>query len=196
MNSNCGKFLFQCGFFNRNRPRDHSMERQPLRNGYHGDEHLWALSGPWNGPSPHQTSTPKPTYHFLTFIDISRRLCIEIICCCARELLRDCLWHVVENNGACSTTLCVVRSSAVTNQNEAEWNLMFDFELYSVPCKIICYLTLLFIINFKTFYKQATILSLLVTKLLLHFLLVGELVKTNGVTERVEESAEAAKMCF
>lgn len=33
-------FLFQCGFFNRNRPADHSMERQPLRNGYHADEHL------------------------------------------------------------------------------------------------------------------------------------------------------------
>ncbi|XP_036319120.1 integrin alpha-PS2 isoform X1 [Rhagoletis pomonella] len=32
--------LYKCGFFNRNRPRDHSMERQPLRNGYHGDEHL------------------------------------------------------------------------------------------------------------------------------------------------------------
>ncbi|KAL9878702.1 integrin subunit alpha inflated isoform 2-T8 [Glossina fuscipes fuscipes] len=32
--------LYKCGFFNRNRPTDHSMERQPLRNGYHGDEHL------------------------------------------------------------------------------------------------------------------------------------------------------------
>lgn len=31
---------FQCGFFKRNRPADHSQERQPLRNGYHGDEHL------------------------------------------------------------------------------------------------------------------------------------------------------------
>ncbi|XP_070139070.1 integrin alpha-PS2 isoform X2 [Drosophila bipectinata] len=32
--------LYKCGFFNRNRPTDHSQERQPLRNGYHGDEHL------------------------------------------------------------------------------------------------------------------------------------------------------------
>ncbi|XP_075154446.1 integrin subunit alpha inflated isoform X2 [Haematobia irritans] len=32
--------LYKCGFFNRNRPADHTMERQPLRNGYHGDEHL------------------------------------------------------------------------------------------------------------------------------------------------------------
>ncbi|GAB0088980.1 Integrin alpha-PS2 [Sergentomyia squamirostris] len=34
--------LYKCGFFNRNRPKDHSQERQPLnRNGnYHGDEHL------------------------------------------------------------------------------------------------------------------------------------------------------------
>ncbi|KAI8128031.1 Integrin alpha-PS2 [Lucilia cuprina] len=32
--------LYKCGFFNRNRPTDHSMERQPLRNGYHADEHL------------------------------------------------------------------------------------------------------------------------------------------------------------
>ncbi|TMW50275.1 hypothetical protein DOY81_004656, partial [Sarcophaga bullata] len=32
--------LYKCGFFNRNRPADHSMERQPLRNGYHADEHL------------------------------------------------------------------------------------------------------------------------------------------------------------
>lgn len=34
--------FFQCGFFKRNRPTDHSQERQPLnRNGnYHGDEHL------------------------------------------------------------------------------------------------------------------------------------------------------------
>lgn len=109
-------------------------------------------------------------------------------------VVRVSSYAIVDAQQRCA--LCVVRSSAVTNQNEAEWNLMFDFELYSVPCKIICYLTLLFIINFKTFYKQATILSLLVTKLLLHFLLVGELVKTNGVTERVEESAEAAKMCF
>lgn len=34
--------LYKCGFFKRNRPTDHSQERQPLnRNGnYHGDEHL------------------------------------------------------------------------------------------------------------------------------------------------------------
>ncbi|XP_043072004.1 integrin alpha-PS2 [Drosophila grimshawi] len=32
--------LYKCGFFKRNRPADHSQERQPLRNGYHGDEHL------------------------------------------------------------------------------------------------------------------------------------------------------------
>uniref|UniRef100_A0A1I8NLC9 Uncharacterized protein n=1 Tax=Stomoxys calcitrans TaxID=35570 RepID=A0A1I8NLC9_STOCA len=32
--------LYKVGFFNRNRPADHTMERQPLRNGYHGDEHL------------------------------------------------------------------------------------------------------------------------------------------------------------
>ncbi|KAH8397781.1 hypothetical protein KR222_001397 [Zaprionus bogoriensis] len=32
--------LYKCGFFKRNRPVDHSQERQPLRNGYHGDEHL------------------------------------------------------------------------------------------------------------------------------------------------------------
>ncbi|XP_055845069.1 integrin alpha-PS2 isoform X2 [Episyrphus balteatus] len=32
--------LHKCGFFHRNRPSDSSQERQPLRNGYHGDEHL------------------------------------------------------------------------------------------------------------------------------------------------------------
>ncbi|XP_055909602.1 integrin alpha-PS2 isoform X2 [Eupeodes corollae] len=32
--------LHKCGFFHRNRPTDSSQERQPLRNGYHGDEHL------------------------------------------------------------------------------------------------------------------------------------------------------------
>ncbi|KAH8387825.1 hypothetical protein KR093_009717, partial [Drosophila rubida] len=32
--------LYKCGFFKRNRPVDHSQECQPLRNGYHGDEHL------------------------------------------------------------------------------------------------------------------------------------------------------------
>lgn len=32
--------LFQCGFFKRNRPADHSQERQPLRNGYPGDQPL------------------------------------------------------------------------------------------------------------------------------------------------------------
>uniref|UniRef100_A0A1I8M8Q7 Uncharacterized protein n=1 Tax=Musca domestica TaxID=7370 RepID=A0A1I8M8Q7_MUSDO len=32
--------LYKVGFFKRNRPADHTMERQPLRNGYHGDEHL------------------------------------------------------------------------------------------------------------------------------------------------------------
>ncbi|BFG01653.1 integrin alpha-PS2 [Drosophila madeirensis] len=32
--------LYRCGFFKRNRPTDHAQERQPLRNGYHGDEHL------------------------------------------------------------------------------------------------------------------------------------------------------------
>ncbi|EDV46418.1 integrin alpha-PS2 isoform X1 [Drosophila erecta] len=32
--------LYKCGFFNRNRPTDHSQERQPLRDGYHGDQPL------------------------------------------------------------------------------------------------------------------------------------------------------------